>query len=91
MKFYSEELKALFNSAEELEKAEAEHKAKTEGKTKAMNDIVARFEVCIKEINNIVEDIAKISEDLSPAEERQLIHMLVESMSSLALPMFWQI
>lgn len=90
MKFYSEELKALFNSAEELEKAEAEHKAKTEGKTKAINDLVERFEACIKEVNNIVEDVAKISEDLSPTEERKLIRMFMESMNSLSLPLFWQ-
>lgn len=90
MKFYSEELKALFNSTEELEQAEAEHKAKTESKTKAVNELVQRFENCIKEINSIAEDIAKVSENLSPSEERKLVRKFMDSLTSLSLPLFWQ-
>lgn len=91
MKFYSEELKALFNSVEELETAEAKHKAETEGKAQAIKDITTRFEKCVKEIDNIINDVVELSDTLSPAEEKKLMHSLVETMSGLSLPLFWQI
>ena len=38
----------------------------------------------------IAEEVVKISDDLSPTEERKLIRMLMESMNNLSLPLFWQ-
>ena len=91
MKFYSEKLKALFNSVEELEAAELKHKTEAEEKAQAIKDITTRFEKCVKEIDNIINDVAELSDTLSPAEEKKLMHSLVETMGSLSLPLFWQI
>ena len=90
MKFYSEELKTLFDSAEELEKAEAEHQAKVANKKQAINSVLDKFEGCIKTLNETMEEFAPISETLTPSETRKIIHDMVELMSSLNLPMFWK-
>lgn len=82
MKYYSEELKALFNSKEELVKAEADAAAKKQGNKKAIEEIIALFDNCIDNIDTACNKLAEIS-DLSDEEEDELMSAVMKRLGIL--------
>ena len=72
MKFYSEKLKKLFNSAEELEAEEAKLAHKEEEKTIIKNKVKKSIGIVAKEMNAII-DILAADIDWTTQEEEEII------------------
>lgn len=76
MKFYSEKLKTLFDTTEELEKAEEALTKKEAEKTILANKIKKSINIIAKEMNMILDTLA-IDIDWTTAEEESIITELM--------------
>lgn len=68
MKFYSEELKKLFDSEEELRKAEKAHRVEHNKKMKIMNEIETHFTAACDEFDIVFKKLEEVNDIMTDEE-----------------------